>query len=100
MRTKAKYFKDRLEEDLKSPEFRRHYEKERKSLQIAYQIAKLRRRSGLSQKDFAKRVGTTQQVISRLESGAYTGYTLKTLERVAKAANTEVVISFHSTQVA
>lgn len=96
MKTKVRYLRDRLKEDLKSPEFRKQYEKEKMSLKIAYQIAKLRRKLGLSQKDFAERVGTTQQVISRLESGAYTGYTLKTLERLAKATNTEIVISFRS----
>ncbi|MGR3310307.1 MAG: helix-turn-helix transcriptional regulator [Candidatus Brocadiales bacterium] len=100
MKTRVRYHKNRLKEDLKNSEFRKHYEKEKKALKIAYQIAKLRRKLGLSQKDFAKRVGTTQQVISRLESGTYTGYTLKTLERVAKATNTEIVISFRSMQVA
>ena len=100
MRTKVRYYKDRLKEDLKNPEFRKYYEKETMSLKIAYQIVKLRTKLGLSQKDFAKLVGTTQQVISRLESGAYTGYTLKTLERIAKATNAEIVISFRATQVA
>lgn len=94
MRTKAVYFEDWLREQLKNPEIRRHYEKEKRAVKIAYEIAKLRRRLGLSQKELAKRVGTTQQVISRLESGAYTGYTLKTLERLAKATSSELVIGF------
>ncbi|HHT9127001.1 MAG TPA: helix-turn-helix transcriptional regulator [Candidatus Brocadiia bacterium] len=100
MRTKVRYHKDRLKEDLKNPEFCKHYAKEKKSLEIAYQIARLRHKLGLSQKDFARRVGTTQQVISRLENGKYTGYTLKTLEKLANATNTELVISFRSMQVA
>lgn len=94
MRTKAVYFEDWLREQLKNPELRRLYERERKALAIAYEIAKLRHRLGLSQKELAKKVGTTQQVISRLESGAYTGYTIKTLERIAKATNTELQIGF------
>ena len=94
MRTKVRYFEDWLKEQLKDPEFRRHYEKERKALAIAYEIAKLRHRLGLSQKEMARRVGTTQQVISRLESGAYTGYTIKTLERLARATGTELAIGF------
>jgi ribosome-binding protein aMBF1 (putative translation factor) len=98
MRTKVRYFEDWLKEQLKDPEFRRHYEKERKALAIAYEIAKLRHRLGLSQKEMARRVGTTQQVISRLESGAYTGYTIKTLERIARATNTELSISFRTTR--
>lgn len=100
MRTKVRYHRDRLKEDLKNPEFRKYYEKETMFLKIAYEIVKLRHKLGLSQKDFAKLVGTTQQVISRLESGTYTGYTLKTLERIAKASNAEMVISFRAIQVA
>lgn len=38
---------------------------------------------GLSQKELAKRVGTTQQQISRLESPAYEGHSLSMLRRVA-----------------
>lgn len=94
MKTKVRYFEDRLKEDMKDPEFRRHYERERKALAIAYEIAKLRHRLKLSQKEMARRVGTTQQVISKLESGAYTGYTIKTLERIAEATNTELAIGF------
>lgn len=94
MKTKVRYLEDRDKEDFKDPEFRRHYERERRALAIAYEIAKLRHRLGLSQKELAKKVGTTQQVISRLESGAYTGYTIKTLERIAKATNTELAIGF------
>ncbi len=97
---KVRYHKDKLKEDLKNPEFRKYYEKETMFLKIAYEIVKLRHKLGLSQKDFAKLVGTTQQVISRLESGTYTGYTLKTLEKLAKAINTKIVISFRSMQVA
>jgi DNA-binding transcriptional regulator YiaG len=94
MKTKVRYFEDRLKEDMKDPTFRKHYERERKTLAIAYEIAKLRRKLGLTQGEFAKRVGTTQQVISRLESGGYTGYTIKTLERIARATGTELQIGF------
>lgn len=96
MRIKAVYFEDWLKEQLKNPELHRLYEKERKALAIAYEIAKLRHKLGLSQKEFARRVGTTQQVVSRLESGVYTGYTVKTLERLARATNTELIIGFRS----
>lgn len=94
MRTKVRYWTDRLKEDLKDPEFRKHYEREKKVLKVAYEIVKLRHKLGLSQKELARRVGTTQQVISRLESGAYNGYTLKTLERLAKATSTDLLIIF------
>ena len=48
MKTKVRYFEDWEKEQLKDPEFRRHYERERKALAIAYEIAKLRHRLKLS----------------------------------------------------
>ena len=50
---------------------------------VAVQLASLRKKSGLSQKELAKRVGTSQQQISRLESPSYRGHSLRMLRRVA-----------------
>lgn len=87
-------FKGRLRKELKDPEFRRQYEEERQALQLAIKIAALREQKGLSQQDLAKRMGTSQQAISRIESGQYEGFTLKTLERIAEATGMKVKIDF------
>jgi transcriptional regulator with XRE-family HTH domain len=42
----------------------------------------------------AKLMGTSQQTISRIESGEYEGFTLKTLEKIAAATDTKVKIEF------
>jgi DNA-binding XRE family transcriptional regulator len=57
---------------------------------VAIQLAQLRRRTGLSQKELAKRVGTSQQQISRLESPSYEGHTLSMLRRVAEVLGARV----------
>ena len=93
---KWRRFEDRLKEDLRDPEFRRAFEKERKRLRIALQMAEIRRKKKLSQKDLARRMGTSQQVISRLESGAYNGYTLRTLEKFAKATGSRLVVELRA----
>jgi ribosome-binding protein aMBF1 (putative translation factor) len=43
------------------------------------------RQAGLSQKQLAELVGTTQSVISRLEDADYTGHSLDMLSRIAAA---------------
>jgi transcriptional regulator with XRE-family HTH domain len=43
---------------------------------VALQIAALRQQAGLSQKDLAKLLKTSQQQISRLESPSYEGHSL------------------------
>lgn len=94
MKMKLRYLEDRDREDFRDPEFRKYYEQYRHALAIGYEIAKLRQRLGLSQKELARRMGTTQQVVSRLETASYPNITTKTLERVAKATGTELAVRF------
>ena len=93
-RPKIRTFQERLREDLKDPEFRKHFEEERRALDLALKIAKLRERKGLTQQEFAQLMGTSQQAVSRIESGEYEGFTLKTLEKIAEATGTQLKIEF------
>ena len=74
-----------LEEQLKDPDFAERFKKAGEAWDIALQLASLREASGLSQKELAERVGTSQQQISRLESPSYEGHSLSMLRRVAEA---------------
>ncbi len=91
---KVRTFRSRLREDLKDPEFKAHYQEERQALKLAMKIVKLREKKGLSQQQMAKLMGTSQQAVSRIESGEYEGFTLKTLEKIAEATGTKVKIEF------
>ena len=51
-------------------------------------------RRGLSQRELAQRMGTTQSVISRLEEGGGSSHRVDTLARVATALGRHLVISF------
>ncbi|MDP2013614.1 MAG: helix-turn-helix domain-containing protein [Actinomycetota bacterium] len=57
----------------------------------------MRTGSGLSQRELAQRMGTTQSVISRLEEGGGSGNRVDTLARVAIALGRHLVISFPET---
>ena len=91
---KVRTFQSRLREDLKDSEFKMHFEDEQRALKLAMRIAKLREKKGLTQAEFAKRMGTSQQAVSRIESGEYEGFTLKTLEKIAEATGTRLKIDF------
>ncbi len=69
-------------------------EAERLSAEIAKMIFEARREAGLSQKELADLIGTTQSVISRLEDSDYKGHSLPMLDKIAKALNRRVRISF------
>ncbi len=94
---KVRTFKSRLQEDIKDPEFKAYYQEERQALKLAMKIAELRNQKGLTQQELARLMGTSQQAISRIESGDYEGFTLKTLEKIAEATGMRVEIEFVTT---
>lgn len=65
---------------------------ERQKAEIAAEIYNLRRQAGLTQKQLAKQIGTTQSVISRLEDADYRGHSLEMLRRIAAALHCRVEI--------
>ncbi len=80
------------EEYKKSPAFRRSYDEEVLLLKIAYKIAQLRKQRHITQGELAKRMGTTQQTVSRLEDSKNTRVSVHTLTRLARALNARISI--------
>ena len=76
----------------KDPQRAAEVEKERINAEVAGIIYELRTDAGLTQKDLADLVGTTQSVISRLEDSDYDGHSLSMLTRIAKALNQRLSI--------
>ena len=62
--------------------------------QVARKIAALRTEAGLSQRQLARRIGTTASVICRLEDAEYEGHSLAMLNRIAASLNRRVEIRF------
>lgn len=83
-----------LEEQLKDPTFADRFQHAGEAWDVALQIAALRQQAGLSQKDMAKLLKTSQQHISRMESPDYEGHSLSMLRRVAKALHAHVRVIF------
>ena len=79
-----------LEEQAKDPDFKERFRKAGEAWDVAIQIASLRKRCGLSQKELARRLGTSQQQVSRLESPSYEGHSLSMLRRVADVLGASV----------
>jgi transcriptional regulator with XRE-family HTH domain len=63
------------------------------TLAIGDQLARLRIRSGLTQAELGKRIGTTASAISRYESTRYDRYELKTLKKIAAACGGSLQLS-------
>ncbi len=69
-------------------------EEERANATVARKICDLRTEAGLSQREFAKMVGTTASSICRLENADYEGHSLAMLHRIAAALNKQLQIRF------
>jgi ribosome-binding protein aMBF1 (putative translation factor) len=74
-----------------SPGRRRGYEKAGRAIRLAMEIRALREARGLSQRELAERVGTTQSAIARLEGGNISP-SLPTLDKIAEALDAELSV--------
>jgi transcriptional regulator with XRE-family HTH domain len=78
---------------MKEPKYRKAYDALDEEFALASAMIKVRSRAGLTQHQLAQKMGTTQPVVARLESGR-SRPSMRTLERLADATGTRLLISF------
>ncbi len=81
------------DQQLRNPAIKKYYDEEGKKLEIAYKILQLRKRQGMSQSALARKLGTTQSNIARLEAGQE-NVTAETLYKIARALKRDLKIEF------
>jgi len=80
---------------MKNPEVRFLVGKQVEQFNLATAIRKARERAGLSQAGLARKIGTKQSAISRVESGVYPSIpSVAFLQKVAVACGAQLEISF------
>ena len=77
----------------KDPEFVKEYEALEDEFALASALIDARASANLTQEELAKRMGTTQPVIARMEGGKVMPSS-RTLAKLAKATGTKLRISF------
>lgn len=75
----------------KNPKYREEYESLKAEFDVARELIHARVRAHLTQAEVARRMGTTQSVIARLESGTKSS-NLKTLEKFAIATGSHLQV--------
>jgi transcriptional regulator with XRE-family HTH domain len=78
---------------MREPKYRKAYRALEEEFVLASAVIDARNRAGLTQQQLARKMGTTQPVVARLESGG-TRPSMRTLERLAKATGSRLLISF------
>ncbi len=88
-----KDWKTLKKELLKNKEVAKEYERLKPRYQIISQMIEARIKRGLTQKELAKKIGTKQSAIARIESGN-ANTSLSFLEKVAIATKSKLIIEF------
>ena len=98
MRNKFYTFEDDLKERLKNPKFKKAWEESEVEYLLAKKLIEKRLKQKFSQRDLAKKAGTTQAVISRIES-MNSNPSLGFLKKLAFALNSNLQINFQPKQI-
>ena len=78
----------------KSVTYRKTFARALHQIDLALLVREIREEAGLTQVELAKKAGTTQSVIARLEDAEYTGHSLMMLERIAAVCG--VALKLHA----
>ena len=93
MKNKIYTFEDHLKESLKDPEFKKVWKETEPEYLLAKQLIKKRLEKNISQRDLARKVKTSQSVISRIET-MNANPSLQLLKRIAKILDTNLQLGF------
>lgn len=77
------------------PDYRRAYAEAEAEFSIAAALIAARAQAGLTQVELARRMGTTQSAIARMESGRFKP-SHSTLEKYARATGTRLRVTFEA----
>jgi ribosome-binding protein aMBF1 (putative translation factor) len=78
---------------MKEPKYRKAYDALEDEFAVAKAVIAARNRAGLTQAELARRMGTTQPVVARMEAGRIRP-SLRTLQRLAQATGSRLMIRF------
>ena len=81
-----------IAEHMKNPKFRKAWHDLDPEFELLESFIKAREKAGLTQGELAKRIGTKQPALSRLEGGRFTKATMETLKKIADALDMRLVI--------
>ena len=82
-----------LTELLKNEAVKRRYHEDYEKLLVAHQTATLRKVAKMTQDQMSSKLGTTQSVVSRIETGRQ-NLTLGMIRKIAKVFHRKVLVTF------
>lgn len=89
---RGRYLKEHIAERMKDPKFKKAWHDLDTEFELLESMIKARERAGLTQAELAKRIGTKQPALSRLEQGGFAKATVETLKKIADALDARLII--------
>jgi ribosome-binding protein aMBF1 (putative translation factor) len=86
------YVRERMK---RSDRFRRSCARYGRQVDMAMPVCQMRQAAALSQAELARRIGSTQSAIARIEDAEYTGHSLKLIEKIAAACDVALELRAH-----
>ena len=93
---RGRTIEEHLAEHMKDPEFKKAWHNLDPEFELLESMVKAREKAGLTQAELAKRIGTRQPALSRLERGGFKKATVETLKKIADALDTRLVIKLQA----
>ena len=87
-------FDEFFKESLKNPKIKAEYDRLQPEFAVIRALIEARKNKGFTQKILARKIGTKQSVISRLERGN-ANPSVAFLKKLAQALNTHLEIQYH-----
>jgi ribosome-binding protein aMBF1 (putative translation factor) len=92
MYKRGRILKEHIKEKMKRHEFQNAWKGFDSEFELIESMLKARQRAGLTQTELARRIGTRQPALSRLESGGFGKATVETLKKIADALDARLVV--------
>jgi len=86
-------FDEYMDDLLKNPKLKEYYDEVGRQLDASYRLLQLRKKQKMSQGTLAKKLGTSQAAVARMESGNQ-NFSLKMLGKIADVFGKKLKISF------
>ncbi|MCX8027682.1 MAG: helix-turn-helix domain-containing protein [Thermodesulfovibrionales bacterium] len=91
-------FMDYINEQMKNPEFKEAWDNFNPELELLKSFIEIKEKKGLTQSEIAKRMGTKQPALSRLQKELFENATISTLKKLALALDARLIVKFQTKQ--
>ena len=91
---RGRTLKEHIRAKMKNPEFKKAWHDLDAEFDFLESMIEAREKAGVTQEELARKIGTKQPALSRLERGGFKKATVETLNKIAEALDSRLVIKF------